>query len=96
MNIKELPQIPTFLAREFEAWIVGTAADPNSQLSNIKDIDVVVPFSQWARASKIISLKEPSCNKYGGWKIIDEGIVVDIWPDDITHVLTSGLVNWIW
>ena len=73
-----------------EAWLVGSAAD--SEVSNPRDWDVLVPFSYWhVAASRIPCDAVP--NAFGGWKCMSEGQEVDVWPGDLSLLLTYGDVT---
>lgn len=43
------------LAYGHEAWVVGSAAQPNINYSEVRDYDVMVPSEHWRAASMLIS-----------------------------------------
>jgi len=67
----------------FNGWIVGGSVDYLSGRSeNIpRDIDIIIPLSEWPKASKILTAGK--INSFGGVKIKDGDFEVNVWPEDI-------------
>lgn len=87
------PRIVNALINGHNAWIVGSAANPEK--TEPRDIDVLVPFSEWYEAAFLI----PDCakpNSFGGWKFTTEGIEVDVWPGDIAVVMAAPKCEWVY
>ncbi len=96
MNLKDLPITAEIVCCEYDGWIVGSSADPEKSINEIKDIDIIVPFHQWRKVSKIIASKNSTVNKHGGLRFIEDNIEIDIWPDILMEVLKTYLSKWIW
>jgi len=78
------PKLVLDMTHAHDAWIVGSAADPNNE--NPRDYDVIVPHSEWQKACMLIpSNAKP--NHFGGWKCISEEIEVDVWPGDLGWIM---------
>ncbi len=87
ITLKQLPTSVKLFVERCDAFIVGSAANPNATLderafagSNVNDIDVVIPFHKWNIACIIIQetitnsklcAPAPKLNAYGGMKFID-------------------------
>lgn len=75
------PPIVMKLTHNFDAWLVGSAADSN-EVIRPRDYDILVPFHQWHSACVALpSSARP--NSFGGWKFEEDGVEVDIWPGDL-------------
>lgn len=75
-----------------EAWIIGSAADPEKR--SPRDYDIVVPFHMWYKVAASIP-KSARPNTLGGWKMIsDDGVEVDIWPDDPMRIINRCAHIW--
>ena len=90
-----LPTIIQQLTQFHGAWIVGSAAEPGAALHSTRDIDVVVPYSQWHEASCLIPA-DAKRNRLGGWKYIREDIIVDIWPEDLFTLMCNDRLDCLW
>lgn len=89
----QLPPIVNKLCHLHEGWIVGSAADTNVEKPS--DWDVVISFAHWREAVALIpSSAKP--NSFGGWKFIDAGVVIDVWPCDLFWLLTNSATINIW
>jgi hypothetical protein len=93
--MRQYPALVAKLVVCYDGWIVGSAAKPDAELENVRDWDVIIPYSEWSGAAQLIPL-DAKVNTFGGWKCISEGKIVDVWPDDLTKVLTNFSVNYIW
>jgi len=78
--MRKLPELVCKLTYVCDAWIIGSAADPDK--TDPRDYDLVVPYNKWKEASSLIP-SDARRNTFGGWKCISEGKEVDVWPDDI-------------
>ena len=83
IQLKQLPTSVKLFVERCDAFIVGSAANPNADIKTVNDIDVVIPFHKWDVACIIIqnaidsysdaSLEyiQPTLNVYGGMKFGD-------------------------
>lgn len=92
MSLK-IPKLVALLSVNFEAWIVGSAADPNNK--EPRDWDVIVEFSQWEKAASLIPL-DAKPNSFRGWKCFEEGVEIDVWPGEIGFVMRSSKSKYAW
>lgn len=74
-----LPRLVARLTEAHNAWIVGSAANPDVNAANVRDWDVAVPFQNWDEAALLIP-GDAKPNTFGGWKVITEGVEIDVWP----------------
>ena len=74
------PKLVLALTHCHDAWIVGSGADPNNK--EPRDYDILVPYSQWQKASSLIPM-DAKVNTFGGFKCISDGIEIDVWAGDI-------------
>lgn len=90
-----LPKTILAWTTNFQAWIVGSAADPSNK--NPRDYDVIVPYSEWGRASHLIP-KDAKVNSFGGWKFYDEDYQceIDVWPGELSFILLYYNAEWAW
>jgi hypothetical protein len=88
-----LPKLVLDLTAAHGGWIVGSAADP--EVTNPRDYDVAVPFSEWQKACMLIPV-DAKRNHFGGWKCMSEGKEVDVWPAELSHLMLSSMNNWLW
>ncbi len=86
-----VPELVAKLTCSFDAWIVGSAADPENK--DPRDYDVLVPFREWQKASQLIP-KDAKRNSLGGFKCISDNKEVDVWPGDLDFVLKSSKLKW--
>jgi hypothetical protein len=90
-----LPPITTKLTTLHSGWIVGSAANFDKDMKNIKDIDVLIPFNNWKEAAALIPA-EAHPNTFGGWSFRDNQILIDVWPGDLAWFLTNSMANYAW
>jgi hypothetical protein len=76
------------LAHAAEAWLVGSAAAPGADLTLVRDFDLLVPFHHWVVAAMLIP-SDAKPNMFGGWKFINQGNVIDVWPGDLNWLLLN-------
>lgn len=78
------PKLVLSLAHAHDAWLVGSAADPENLLP--RDYDMVVPYSEWQKACMLIP-KDAKPNTFGGWKCTCNGVEVDVWPGELGWIM---------
>lgn len=88
-----LPAIVKKLTHGFDAWVVGSAADPNND--DPKDYDVQVPFSTWGQACLLIP-KDAVPNSFGGFRFEDDGMSIDVWPGELGWIFQRPACKWAW
>ena len=88
--MRKYPPIVSKLCYCFDGWIIGGAAKDLDKPP--RDYDVIIPYYLWHQASIIIP-QDAKINSFGGWKFIDDGFNVDVWPDDITRMLKVAMVE---
>jgi hypothetical protein len=81
------------LTHNHDAWVVGSAADPENK--NPRDIDIMVPYSSWGPASSLIP-KDAKVNSFGGWKFTEQGVEVDVWPGELSWILQRPRTKFVW
>lgn len=97
MQLKDLPTTVAILCSEYEGWIVGSAAAPHSTKKHLNDIDVIIPFHQWRKVSKIVAAKRAAVlNKHGGTRFREAGIQIDVWPDTVRENMLTCISHWFW
>ena len=87
------PPLVEKLCHFHEAWIVGSAADPTN--TDPRDYDVLVPLSKWQDAAGLIP-SNATINTFGGFKCIEEGIEIDVWPGELSWLMSRPKTQWIW
>ena len=90
-----LPALVGKLVYSCDAWILGSAAAPDADLSAVRDFDVLVPPARWLQAAQLIP-RDAKPNTYGGWKCQSEGREVDVWPEDLGQRLSCVLNKFAW
>lgn len=78
-----------------DAWIVGSTALPDADLSNVRDWDLLIPFDKWPIAAGLIP-ETATPNTFGGWKINWHGIIIDVWPGDLSQFLRESTTKGVW
>ena len=91
--MRSLPPLALKLTHMHDAWIVGSAADPCNE--SPRDYDVIVPFSSWGQACMLIP-GDAKPNSFGGFKCIDDGIEVDVWPGDLGWLMQRPKAMYAW
>ena len=87
------PKLVLAMTHAHNAWLVGSAANPEN--NNPRDYDVVVPYSEWQKACMLIP-SDAKPNHFGGWKCISEGKEVDIWPGDVAWLMQRPQTTYVW
>lgn len=80
-NWKSLPKLSNAICNAGHAWVVGSWGKEGAN-----DLDIVVPFDHWEAVSAMIP-RDAAPNKFGGWRFMDEGVEVDVWPGDPIRML---------
>lgn len=83
-RLKLLPPVARTLCYNHEGWIVGSTAEylVGIRDSPQRDLDILVPFYEWGNACRIVPAGTPA-NSFGGFKLIDNTIEIDLWAGDI-------------
>ena len=81
------PNIVTKLTTLCDGWLVGSSAD--IEVENPRDYDIFIPIDKWLLASNFIP-RDAKINRMGGFKVICEGIEVDIWTGKMEDFLDSN------
>ena len=73
-----LPSSPEWaLARQLttnhDAWIVGGAARLDADPTQVKDVDLLVPWAQWHAVAALLVHLAPTPNTFGGWSVNMKG-----------------------
>lgn len=91
--MRTMPEAVCKLCYSADAWVVGSAADPAN--TDPRDWDIAVPFREWHVASSLIPA-DAKVNSFGGWEFFSEGKEVDVWPCDMSRLMTYSLVKFLW
>lgn len=89
-----LPKLALVLVNQYDAWIVGGAADPEQ--TSPRDYDVVVPFYHWPSVAHLLGGYSATLNSLGGWKCVSDNCEVDVWPGDLGWVMCHQAAKWAW
>ncbi len=92
-KINRLPRIARLICGQYNAWLVGSSADPNN--NKPKDYDIAVSFSDWPKVALLIP-KDARPTLYGGWKFISDKKEVDVWPAEIIDIFLCSKCDWMW
>lgn len=97
--MRTIPSIVAQLTHGFEAWVVGSSANPKTDLSAVRDWDLLVPYAYWHQAAMMIPAGAKP-NTFGGWKfeVVENGYrhTIDLWPGDLCWFLQNSATSWIW
>lgn len=93
-SVTALPPIVAKLT-DLGGWIIGSAADPKSDLTSVRDWDVVIPLSEWNTCSRLVPM-DAKPNTFGGWKIKDGDNIIDVWPDDLFRLCINHRMQFAW
>lgn len=85
------PKLVLLLTHNHDAWIVGSAADP--QNLNPRDYDIQVPFYEWGPACGLIP-HDAKINSFGGLKCQSDGFEIDVWPGDLGWIMQRPKAKW--
>lgn len=88
---QKLTHTVRILCWNHDAFIVGGAVDFLIGKTSIepKDYDVIVPLEEWRKAKMLLIGKDVKLNSFGGLKLTENGINIDIWPDDAALVVIN-------
>jgi len=92
-EVNRLPRLVWLICGSYNAWLVGSAADPAN--NDPKDYDIAVPFNDWKNVSLLIP-KDAKPTMFGGWKCVSDGKVIDVWPDDIINIFLCAKCDFMW
>jgi len=81
------PKLVTKLTTLCDGWLVGSSA--NLDVKKPRDYDVYIPIDKWQPASNYIPL-DAKINTMGGFKVICEGVEVDVWTGKMEDFLSSN------
>jgi len=93
--VKQLSSIAVKLLQLHDGWVIGTAADPSCDLKTVRDIDIMIPWSNWSKAALLVP-EEAHPNTFGGWKFDKDGVTYDVWPDELGSCLSNAFTKWVW
>lgn len=99
MFLYDWPKIAVYLIEHCDAWVVGSAANPDAKP---RDIDLIIPWPKWLQAATYIAIeKNVRPNTFGGWKVSTTSlsgndIDLDVWPDDLSSILSKSMSKYIW
>lgn len=89
----EIPKLVERLLNEFDAYLVGSAAEYlycKWSLEHIKDFDIIIPPYRWNDFMKIVTEYEfLNFKRLGGICLKDEGHLFDIWSMDLGQFYQS-------
>ena len=83
-----MPDLVRVLTTACDAWVVGGAALPDATV--VKDWDVLVPFTKWGHAALILKGFPLNLNTFGGFKVVQAGVIIDVWPGDLGDLMARG------
>lgn len=102
----QMPALVTLLTLNFDAWVVGSAAAPDANLSLVRDFDVLIPMNRWHDAAAMLYNQTGGVptllrmNRLGGWKLTlshdDKQVEVDIWPGDLSWLMLNHTARYAW
>lgn len=91
--MRSIPKLVAKLSHYHEAWVVGSAADPNNKKP--RDWDVLVPFSKWQDASGLIP-ENAKVNSFGGFKCVEDDVEIDVWCGELSWIIQIPKCKYIW
>lgn len=84
------PTVTSILLRT-NGWLVGNAINDIIHDKKVSDYDIIVPNRElFQHLIKDISTKEFSINNYGGVKIDVDGLLIDIWCEELSDFLGNA------
>jgi|GEM_PF-3875622 len=81
------PRFARLILGQYNAWLVGGAADPKNK--DPRDFDIVVEWEDWRHVAMLIP-KDAKIGLFGCFKVISDGKVVDIWPGTLSEAIQSA------
>jgi hypothetical protein len=90
-----VPKTVSQLCLNHDAWVVGSAANEETDISLVRDFDILVPFHSWHPASVLIP-EDAKVNPFGGWKFELDGIEYDVWPGDLGWFMLHSTTRCAW
>ena len=88
---RDLPELVAKLCYSCDGFIVGGGAVQDDP----RDYDVVIPFSEWNNAAMLIP-ETARPNSFGGWECKSEGYQVDVWPAELSKLMTYHKMTALW
>lgn len=79
------PTLVTKLTAICEAWIIGSGACKE----NPRDYDLYIPVVNWREACAMMP-PDAKLNSFGGFKVISDGIEIDIWTGDMSYIFQTN------
>lgn len=75
-----------------DGWLVGSAVEKLLAKEDPKDYDIIIPSREnYQVTSTAIKSYLKGVNTFGGLKYeFPDGIVVDMWPEELDHYLASA------
>lgn len=91
-KLKLVPDIVRVLCFSYNSWIVGGAAEfMCDKVDSVKDWDIIVPISNWQKASRILPYGCKT-NTFGGIKIESGQTQIDVWASDVGYYFQSAIM----
>ncbi len=85
--MKKYPPFVSKVTSYFNAWVVGSGADPEND--DPRDYDVFVPIESWNSVCCLIP-STAKLNRFGGFKFVDGEKEIDVWTGDFQKLVQSG------
>lgn len=85
----EIPREAGFV-RHILTYCDGIVVGSYIDSSDSKDLDIFIPIDKWGEAAALVVGKygkEATLNSFGGFKLNDGGLEVDVWPDKIENII---------
>ena len=92
MIIRDLNTEVSKLLLFSEGWLVGNAVQSIMDGKVVNDYDIIVPNRELYHKLLFLnkSLKNCEINSYGGIKIKNNGVIIDIWCEELSHFLLNA------
>lgn len=90
-RFSKLPLVVRSFCFNHEGWIVGGGANYLIGLTNKipRDWDILIPLEHWNVACKSFP-KGSVTNSFGGVKIVNDGIELDVWGDSLSNFILTN------
>lgn len=95
-----LPREVLCLVTAGDGWIIGSAANPDTDLKNVRDFDLFIPHVSWLKVAPIVAMMQKDntvvINSFGGWKIKlnSTHYEIDVWPDSMERLVLHTTNFW--
>ena len=86
MPIKTNQYIPSLCVPwmyDHKAFLVGSGAHwylSGGKLRFPRDLDFVIDPREWNRVTRTIEGRKVRLNRFGGLKLVEQGVKIDVWP----------------